>query len=67
MRFVSDIEKPFMAIEVTSEEVGGSFEKMLRRFTRRVKDDGVLGTVNRRARGFRKPSEVHRAAKVAPR
>jgi ribosomal protein S21 len=59
--------KEFRPIQVSLEEVDGSFDRMLRRFIRRSKDDGVLDEVRDR-RGFRKPSEERRRrAKRAPR
>lgn len=54
--------RPFRGLEVTAAEVDGSFDKMLRRFVRRTKDDGILAEVQYR-RSFRKPSQVRRTAK----
>jgi ribosomal protein S21 len=54
--------KPFRALEVTIDEVDGSFDRMLRRFVRRTKDDGILVEVQSR-RSFKKPSQVRRTAK----
>ena len=59
-------DRPFRPIEVTLDEVDGSFDKMFRRFIRRTKDDGILAEVQSR-RAFKKPSEIRRAAKRAPR
>ena len=50
----------FRPIEVTLEECDGSFERMLKRFVRKSKDDGVLTEVCDRARGFVKPSVIRR-------
>lgn len=59
--------RPFRPIQVTSEECDGSFDRMLRRFVRKTKDDGILDELRDR-RGFRKPSEERRrAVKRAPR
>lgn len=58
--------KPFRAIEVTSEEVDGSFDRMLRRFTKRTKDSGVMQELQSR-RFFKKPSQVRRSAKAVKR
>ena len=58
--------KPFSPIQVTSEEVDGSFEKMLRRFVRRTKEDGIL-TEFRRRQGFMKPSQLRRLRKTVSR
>jgi ribosomal protein S21 len=59
--------KDFRPLQVTLEECDGSFDKMLRRFVRRTRDDGILDEVRDR-RGFRKPSEERRrTAKRAPR
>jgi len=58
--------KEYRPIQVSLEECDGSFEKMLRRFVRRTKDDGIIGEVKRR-RGYRKPSELRRSAKLAQR
>lgn len=59
--------RPLEPIQVTSEECDGSFERMLRRFVRRVRDEGVLDEVRTRARGFKKPSERRRSEKSRPR
>lgn len=58
--------KPFSPIQVSLEEVDGSFEKMLRRFVRRTKEDGILTEVRRR-QGFMKESQVRRLRKSASR
>ena len=59
--------KEFRPIQVTLEECDGSFDRMLRRFVRRTRDDGILDEVRDR-RGYRKPSEQRRrSAKRAPR
>ena len=52
--------KPFSPVQVTSEECGGAFEKMFRRFIRRAKDEGTINEVRSR-RGFIKPSQARRA------
>jgi len=58
----------FRPIEVTADECDGSFERMLRRFVRRSRDEGVLTEVCDRARGFVKPSiERRRRKKISPR
>jgi len=63
---VDDV-KPFRPIQVTLDEVDGSFDRMLRRFVKRTRDDGILEEVRGR-RGYRKPSEQRRrVAKRAPR
>lgn len=59
--------KPFVPLQVTLEEADGSFDRMLRRFIRRTKEDGILTEVRER-QGYRKPSEKRRRrAKLAPR
>lgn len=58
--------RPIGPIEVTDVECDGNFDKMLRRFTRRVREEGVLTEVRRR-QGFRKPSELRRLRKTASR
>ncbi len=59
--------KEFRPIQVTLEEVDGSFDRMLRRFVRRTRDDGIMDEIRDR-RGFRKPSEERRrSAKRAQR
>jgi ribosomal protein S21 len=59
--------RDFRPLQVTIEEADGSFDRMLRRFVRRTRDDGILDEVRDR-RGFRKPSEERRrSAKRAPR
>ena len=58
--------KPFRSLEVTLEECDGSFERMLRRFVRRAKDDGTLTEVCSRARGFVKPSARRRMRRKMP-
>ncbi len=59
--------RDFRPLQVTAEEADGSFDRMLRRFVRRTRDDGVLDEVRDR-RGYRKPSEMRRrATKRAPR
>lgn len=59
--------KEFKALQVTLDEVDGSFDRMLRRFVRRTRDDGILDEVRDR-RAYRKPSEERRRpAKRAPR
>lgn len=62
----SRADRPFRGIEVTLDECDGSFEKMLRRFVRRTKEDGILSEVMDR-RGFVKPCQVRRRVKRAPR
>lgn len=63
---VADV-KEFRPLQVTLDEVDGSFDRMLRRFIRKSKDDGVLDEVRDR-RGYRKPSEERRrSVKRAPR
>jgi len=60
-------DKPFSSLQVTSDECSGSFEKMLRRFVRRTKEDGILGEFRSR-QGFVKPSQERRKRKkIAPR
>lgn len=54
-------------LEVSLEECDGSFERMLRRFVRRTRDDGILAEVSQRSRGFVKPSQARRRKKIAPR
>lgn len=59
--------KEFRPLQVTLDEVDGSFDRMLRRFTRRTRDDGIMEEVRDR-RGYRKPSEERRrSAKRAQR
>ena len=60
--------KEFRPIQVTLDECDGSFDRMLRKFVRRTRDDGILDEIRDR-RGFRKPSEQRRRAKAksAPR
>lgn len=65
---MSAADRDFTPIEVSLEECDGSFERMLRRFVRRTRDDGVLAEVGRRSRGFVKPSQARRQQKkLAPR
>lgn len=67
-RHVVEDVKDFKPLQVTAEEVDGSFDRMLRRFVRRTRDDGILDEVRDRNRGFRKPSEQkRRSVKRAPR
>ena len=54
-------------LQVTLDEADGSFERMLRKFVRKVRDEGVIDEVRGRARGYRKPSEARRVRKSAPR
>lgn len=54
-------------LQVTIEEADGSFERMLRRFVRRVRDEGIIDEVRQRNRGYRKPSELRRTKKSSPR
>lgn len=54
--------KPFRSIEVTSHECDGSFERMLRRFSRRFRDEGIEAELKAR-RGYMKPSQVRRMRK----
>lgn len=56
----------FRPIEVTLDECDGSFERMFRRFVRRVRDEGDLGEVCDRARGFVKPSVERRVKRKMP-
>lgn len=58
--------KPFKPVQVTSEECDGSFEKMLRRFVRRSRDEGTALELRAR-RGFVKPSQQRRTKKIAQR
>lgn len=58
--------KPLSPIQVTEQECSGSFDKMLRRFTRRVKEEGIL-TEYRRRGSFMKPSQLRRRRKIASR
>lgn len=58
--------KPFIPVQVTSQECDGSFEKMLRRFVRRARDEGRIAEVRSR-QGFVKPSQRRRTKKIAPR
>lgn len=51
--------KEFRPIQVTSDEVGGSFDRMLRRFIRRSKDEGIIEEVRSRI-AYKKPSEIRR-------
>jgi ribosomal protein S21 len=59
---VSAAAKPFVPLQVTAEECGDGFEKMLRRFVRRTREDGILGEVRGR-RGFVKPCQQRRRTK----
>ena len=54
--------KPFSPVQVTSNECDGSFEKMLRRFIRRSRDEGIADELKSR-RAFVKPSQKRRMAK----
>jgi len=54
--------KPFVPVQVTADECGDSFEKMLRRFVRRSKDEGTMLEVRRR-KSYMKPSEARRQRK----
>lgn len=58
--------KPLVPLQVTAEECGDSFEKMLRRFVRRTREEGILREVRSRM-GFVKPSQRRRTKKIAPR
>lgn len=58
--------KPIGPIQVTDTECDGQFDKMLRRFTRRVREEGVLSEVRRR-KAFMKPSQIKRVRKIASR
>ena len=51
-------------ITVTSDDCNGDAEKMVRRFIKRVKNEGILEEVRGR-RTFTKPSEVKRHKKAA--
>lgn len=53
----------FRPLEVTLEECDGSFERMMRRFVRKSKEDGILSEVYERSRGFVKPSIIRRRKK----
>tara|TARA_R100000008_G_C3583725_1_gene170530 strand:+ start:479 stop:799 length:321 start_codon:yes stop_codon:yes gene_type:complete len=53
-------------ITVTSEECNGNAEKMVRRFTKKVKNDGIIDEFRERIR-FRKPSDLRRQKKAATR
>lgn len=55
--------KPLIPVQVTAEEVNGSFERMLKRFIRRVRDEGRIDEVKLRARGFVKPCQQRRQRK----
>lgn len=59
---MSVVAKPFVPLQVTAEECGDGFERMLRRFVRRTREDGILGEVRAR-RGFVKPSQERRRTK----
>lgn len=56
----------FRPLEVTIDECDGSFERMLKRFVRKSKDDGVLTEFCDRARGFVKPSVERRRKRRLP-
>jgi ribosomal protein S21 len=64
---VSASDHELRPLEVSLEECDGSFERMLRRFVRRTRDDGILAEVGQRSRGFVKPSQARRRKKIAPR
>lgn len=53
------IAKPFRPIEVTAAECDGSFERMLRRFSRRFREEGIEAELRAR-RGYLKPSQERR-------
>jgi len=55
-------DKPLTPVQVTSAECDGSFEKMLRRFIRRSRDEGTADELKSR-RAFMKPSQKRRMAK----
>lgn len=52
-------DRPFKPIESGLDEAGGSFEKMLRRFVKRVRDGGLMPELMLR-RSFIKPSAARR-------
>jgi ribosomal protein S21 len=55
--------KPFRKfITVTAEECQNNPEKMLRRFTKKVKSEGLMEEIRERAY-FKKPSELRREEK----
>lgn len=60
-------EQRLRPLEVSLDECDGSFERMLRRFVRKTRDDGILMEVGMRSRGFLKPSQAHRRKKISPR
>lgn len=63
----ADVAKSFRPIQVTNEECDGSFERMLRKFVRRSREEGTVAEVRSR-RGFVKPSQQRRRTKkIAPR
>lgn len=51
--------KKFVPLEVTLAESNGSFDRMVRKFIRKVKEDGILTTF-REKKIYRKPSERRR-------
>ena len=53
----------FRPLEVSLDECDGSFERMIRRFIRRTRDDGTMAVVHERSRGFVKPSAARRRKK----
>lgn len=52
-------DKPLRPIEVTAGECDGSFERMLRRFSRMFRDEGIEAELRLR-RGYIKPSQRRR-------
>lgn len=64
---MSASDRELRPLEVSLEECDGSFERMLRRFVRRTRDDGILAEVSQRSRGFVKPSTARPRKKIAPR
>ena len=51
--------KKFVPLEVTLAESNGSFDRMVRKFIRKVKEDGILTTF-REKKIYRTPSERRR-------
>jgi len=56
--------KPFRPVEVTAEECDWSFERMLRRFSRRFREEGIEAELRAR-RGYVKPSQARRMRKLS--
>lgn len=60
------MSRPLSPIQVTLEECNGSFDRMLRRFIRRVKEEGVIREY-RASLSYDKPSVARRRKRAEAR